>query len=532
MPPWVILGAVAVLFPVFLFMTLDSINRHRQITTQLLVEKGAALIRAFEAGTRTGMMGMMGMHRGDFQLQRLLTETAQQPDIVHLLITDPGGTVLAHNNPAEKGSRYGEDLDLARIAEDKDLHWRMKSDVHGRKFFEVFRRFSPVPGGPDRWRGGMMRDMWRRWGVDPERLQDLSVQIVFVGLDTTTVKAAQSEDLRHSAVMAFFLLLIAFAGIVSLFLAEAYRAARSSLTRVKALSDNVVKNMPMGLVTVDTDGKIASINQAAEHILQLAPGKNTHRHHEKMLPEALSQFIRDLTKHGGLMEREMECSVGEGDTGMHVPLEAIGTPLEAENGVQLGYMVLFRDLTQIQRLKEEMARSRRLAAVGRLAAGVAHEVRNPLSSIKGFATYFKERYGDIPEDQKTAEIMIQEVERLNRVISQLLEFAKPLTLRKEPVLMDTIIEDALKMVEGDATRKGVYIHFARNPEDLRVPIDPDRFKQVLLNLFLNALEATGKGGALEVRTSKTEDGRQAEIIIRDTGAIYGLAVRIEHWHLI
>ncbi|MCK7504207.1 MAG: hypothetical protein MZV70_09010 [Desulfobacterales bacterium] len=83
MPPWVLLGAVAVLLPIFAFMTVQNIHREKEFTTRLLVEKGAALIRSFEAGTRTGMMGMQ---RGGFQLQRLLTETAQLPDIAHLIV--------------------------------------------------------------------------------------------------------------------------------------------------------------------------------------------------------------------------------------------------------------------------------------------------------------------------------------------------------------------------------------------------------------------------------------------------------------
>ena len=83
------------MLPLFAFMTMASINRQQEKSTQLLLEKGAALIRSFEAGTRTGMMGM---HRGGFQLQQLLTETAQQPDIVHLLVADVDGEIIAHNN--------------------------------------------------------------------------------------------------------------------------------------------------------------------------------------------------------------------------------------------------------------------------------------------------------------------------------------------------------------------------------------------------------------------------------------------------
>jgi two-component system sensor histidine kinase HydH len=84
-PPWVLIGAVAVLLPIFTFLTIENINRQKEKSIQLLLEKGAALIRSFEAGTR---FGMMDMHRGGFQLQRLLTETAHQPDIVYLFVAE------------------------------------------------------------------------------------------------------------------------------------------------------------------------------------------------------------------------------------------------------------------------------------------------------------------------------------------------------------------------------------------------------------------------------------------------------------
>src|SRR5210317_2580746 len=107
-PPWVLIGAVAVLLPIFTFMTIENINRQKEKSIHLLMEKGAALIRSFEAGTRTGMMGM---HRGGFQLQQLLTETAQQPDIVHLLVADADGEIIAHNNLKLVGVSYDYNVD-------------------------------------------------------------------------------------------------------------------------------------------------------------------------------------------------------------------------------------------------------------------------------------------------------------------------------------------------------------------------------------------------------------------------------------
>ena len=128
-PPWIFIGSVAILLPIFTFITLMNVNRQKENNIRLLLEKGAALIKSFEAGTRTGMMGM---HRTGFQLQRLLTETAQQTDIVYLLVADPNGTILAHNNPDAIDEKHGRELDLGRISQLKNVEWRIVTDPGGK----------------------------------------------------------------------------------------------------------------------------------------------------------------------------------------------------------------------------------------------------------------------------------------------------------------------------------------------------------------------------------------------------------------
>ncbi|MFH1122355.1 MAG: ATP-binding protein, partial [Pseudomonadota bacterium] len=195
--------------------------------------------------------------------------------------------------------------------------------------------------------------------------------------------------------------------------------------------------------------------------------------------------------------------------------------LSGEGGSGWGTIVLFRDLTEVQNLKREIEKSRRLASLGRLAAGVAHEIRNPLSSIKGFATYFKERYRDNPEDQKTAEIMIQEVDRLNRVIGQLLEFARPVAIEKKPTSLHTLIHHSLRMVERQAREKDITIRKDLSPLVDKIPLDADRINQVLLNLYLNAIEAMEKGGTLSVVLGMDSDPKRVKIIVSDTGVGIG-----------
>jgi two-component system sensor histidine kinase HydH len=510
--PWIILGAVLILAPIFVFWTLQNIHKQKAHATFLLLEKGAALIRSFEAGARTGMMGM---HRSSFRLQTLLTETAQQPDIAYLMVTDATGTILSHSDPAKIGRTHGDKLDLQRISRSKQVEWRQVSLPDSPDIFEVFRRFSPKRAHfRDRHRG-------RRYGPRGMHLDDWAPgksevnRIIFVGLDTGPIEAARRDDMRHTIIMAVILLLIGFAGIVSLFLAQAYRSTKSSLSKVEAFSDNLVANMPAGLLTTDPQGRIVSLNRTAESVLGFSAKDVVGKSVKEALPESLASMIRGLSPEKGILTRETDYQSQKGEL---IPLDVSATVLLEQNGAFLGHLILFRDLTEIRSLKMEIERSERLASIGRLAAGVAHEIRNPLSSIKGFATYFGERYHDVPEDRKTAEIMIQEVERLNRVIGQLLEFSRPLNIQKKPTSLQALIQLCLKMIEREAHEKGIETRLSAPDGAKKVQVDPDRFKQVFLNLMLNAVEAMETGGTLSVELGRDAETDGILITISDTGA--------------
>ena len=199
-----------------------------------------------------------------------------------------------------------------------------------------------------------------------------------------------------------------------------------------------------------------------------------------------------------------------------VPLEVIAAVLRDDEGELIGRIALFRDLSELQHLRKEVERSQRLAAVGSLAAGVAHEIRNPLSSIKGFATYFRQRYGGVPDDVKVADIMIQEVDRLNRVITELLEFSRPMELKRKATDLAGLVRHALGTVEGQAREKGITVKADLPPGLPGASIDPDRMTQVFLNLFLNALAAMDRGGVLSVGVARQDEG-SLRVTVTDTG---------------
>lgn len=508
-PPWIFIGAVMILFPIFSVLTLQDINRQKENSIRLLLEKGAALIRSFEAGTRTGMMGMAW---DNLQLQKLLTETAQLPDIEYLLVTDINGVIIAHNNLDQRGKAHGEGLDFDMISRLSGVYWRKVQTDNGSEVFEVFRKFTPVDGPVDRLKGHMMRHRRLRSFMG-DIIPD--TQIIFVGLDMKAVEQARRSDTRHTVIMGIVLLMVGCSGVILLFLAHRYRETKTSLSHIKVFSDNLVAYMPIGLLAIDRNRTIASFNHVAESVLRYKADDVIGRDARAVLPEELWAQLGSLENETGIVEKEIECPL---EGGRRISLEVSTTVLRDEEDTFLGYILLFKDLTEVQNLRKEITRSQRLASVGSLAAGVAHEIRNPLSSIKGFATYFKERNSNVPEDQQIAEIMIQEVDRLNRVVDQLLELARPISVSRIPLAIGPLIEKTLKLTAVQAEAKGIQIKTDLEQETRMAPVDPDRMNQVLLNLYLNAIEAMERGGCLQVDVRPSDIKNGLEIKVRDNGA--------------
>jgi len=519
--PWAILAGLAVLAPIVFFLANKSIKEDKENMTRLMVEKGAALIRSFEAGARTGMMGMGW---GGAQLQQLLVETAKQPDILYLVVTDKDGFAVADSEPERIGKKHEPASEVVLGEESDKLTWHQVKTEKNTVAFEVYKRFKPIKGIPS-WggmhhHGMMMRGSGFGRGQSERSLerfgdeQNVPPLYIFVGLDMSAMESARADARRHTIAMAIGVLLIGLTVLASLFLAQGYKLASRALAKVRAFSDQVVENLPMGLIATDENGKVAAYNQTAEAILGISSDTVFAGSAAKVLPQELWQLTERLGNKGTVVEEELECQTASG-TG--VPLKVSGAVLHGEDEGFLGYVFLFRDLVEVRRLQQEVERTKRLASLGSLAAGVAHEIRNPLSSVKGFATYFRDKLKDSPHDRDTATTMIQEVERLDRVIGQLLEFARPSTLKIKPVRVTDLIQHSLKLIDGDARSKGIEVK-VDIPLDLPdVPMDGDRINQVLLNLYLNGLQAMDGGGLLQVKVSRDDARKLTTITVSDSG---------------
>jgi two-component system sensor histidine kinase HydH len=162
-----------------------------------------------------------------------------------------------------------------------------------------------------------------------------------------------------------------------------------------------------------------------------------------------------------------------------------------------------------------LQRNERLAALGKMAAGVAHELRNPLSSIKGLAVLLKAKFSIPSNEAETADILVKEVERLNRSIGELLDYAKPAQLKRDAAFIQEIIRKTVSLVQVDAESYNIDIQLETDNDIPQILVDKDKMNQVFLNLFLNAIQAMEHGGDLVVRAEK--DRQTIIITIRDNG---------------
>jgi len=516
--PWIIVGSVLILLITVVVLAVQNYNREKQYMSRILSEKGAALIKAVEAGARTGMMSMMW---GGQQVQTLLEETALLPDILYLTIVNRKGVVLASSDRGLIATHLSHNPYLSGVDVSGKTHWKIVETANQRRSFEVYRYFKPV-ASQDAWMNNRMQQMMGRHGMMMGPKSDWCFpsgkaedeQIILVGLDPKPFEDASREDIRNTMIISGVLVVLGMAGFISMFWMQRFRTAKRSLQDTSAFADEVVTSLPVGLIATDKNGRIAFYNSAAEGITGLDLSKARGEDPENILPNHFCGLKEALDRGESISEKEMVCEFVENKM---VPVSVSASKIINEEGQFVGHVLILRDLGEVRRLQDEVRRKEKLAAIGGLAAGVAHEIRNPLSSIKGIASYFKNKFEEDSDDKEAAGVMIQEVDRLNRVISELLEFARPTQLNLKATDVNDMLEHSVRLIQQEAATKGITIKLNLSQQRLAAEMDSDRFSQCLLNLYLNSLQAMDSGGQLTIEYSITERNL-IKIEIKDTGS--------------
>ncbi len=193
------------------------------------------------------------------------------------------------------------------------------------------------------------------------------------------------------------------------------------------------------------------------------------------------------------------------------------SPIPGENGGCKGAVLILRDLTQIKKLEEKVRRTEKLAAIGKLASSVAHEIRNPLSSIRGFAQYLGREFTDRPDKQKFTRIIVKEVDRINRVVTDLLVLSRPRMPELTPTDIGELIDHSMNLTQPDAESHGVSLTRELPVEPIIWGLDVNQMTQVLLNLILNALDFSPEGAIVEVGARRNPKDTELHLWVSDDG---------------
>ena len=513
--PWIVLGSTVILLIVVIVFAVQNMNREKQYMSKILREKGAALIRAVQAGARTGMMGMMW---GGQQIQRLLEETARLPGVLYVVIIDPEGRVVAGSDPSKINTPFRPGHKVIHLGPDREENWEVVPFGKDGRAFEVRRRFEPLKAGFRRG-FGRMRGMMHWHDKLPAAPDDWYARLnqeqflIVVGLDITPFEEASREDIRTTVVMSVILLLLGFGGFVSIFWMYSYRTTKQTLQDTSAFADEVVTHLPVGLIATDRSGRVTFFNPAASKITGLPSSTAMGRLPDSILPAQLCGLKAELDQGATITDKEMECAFAAGRT---APVSVSATRIMNDAGEFIGQILILRDLEEVRRLQDEVRRQEKLAALGGLAAGVAHEIRNPLSSIKGLATFFASQFEEGSESKQAADVMIQEVDRLNRAITELLDFARPTDLKYSVTDLAALLSRSIQLIQQEAANQDIQLDVHIAEDICPVMIDADRIAQCLLNIYLNAIQAMERGGTLTVGC-EGEGGRYVRITISDTG---------------
>ena len=285
------------------------------------------------------------------------------------------------------------------------------------------------------------------------------------------------------------------------------------IQEIRSTMSNLIEHMPNGIVTIDGKGEITSMNPAAEEILEVnLVGENIFKtpppHYEVLFYHLKASMLNDVTQNETL---EFE------DENTFSKKVIISTLKQMDiNDVIIGMTVVIQNLEERQKFEESVVRAKRLSELGVLSAGVAHEIRNPLASIKGYAQLVFSELDDDSQAKADLKIVLSGVERLDKIIDRFMTFASPSQPDYKENDLDKLVQDVLHLLTKSIELQDVHVETKLSINE-PVFMDYDQMKQVLINVFINAIQAMPNGGILKIETNISRVRDDYEINIIDTG---------------
>ena len=451
---------LAIIGLALVFSTWQIWRRQKQASLDHLDLTSQAVLQAVDSSLRRGPM--MGMNSLPATTRDFFRDLEDNGDILFVGIIDENGV---------RQLTAGENSQLALTFPPgalqnlrKDGRWQGPALYGSKPIYVAARRMLTASGMPRR-QGGHHR----REGMFPLPQAEPG-HFLMVAVDMEK-HFAVLQEFRRTAFMqtAYTLGAAIFLWILAVrFISRRKLAGKAAY--LEHFQARLIDNLPDGLLIVDSSGEIRAANPAA-HAILTGPGVSLAGRNMAGLSLPFS-FVPDKGwQHVSLEGKE---------------LEILGLPYQGDAETP-SLMAIIRDRTRLRSLEKSLAEKEQLAAIGSLAAGVAHEIRNPLSALRGFAQYFAKKLAGKQPEEEYAQTMVREADRLNRVVTDLLYLARPRATSRETVGLDRVADEMNSLLRFELREQNLEL-----TRDFRTPLvaaDPDALNQALLNLLLNSLEA-------------------------------------------
>jgi nitrogen-specific signal transduction histidine kinase len=297
----------------------------------------------------------------------------------------------------------------------------------------------------------------------------------------------------------------------------------------KIYNEILLDSLTSGIVAVNADRAVTVFNQRAQKLTGLDESAVVDKP-MSALPPALAESLEGiLAAKAGFRDMDMTIMLGDEE----MPLRVSGAIFQGHTGRLLGALLVFNDMTLLKKMEEQIRRTDRLSSIGTLSAGMAHEIKNPLVTIKTFTQLLPQQHNDTDFRNTFFDLVGQEVKRIDTIVNRLLNFARPAKACLKPVSLHDIIENSLRLAEQQLLQREITMVKHLDAKRHIIEADAEQLNQTFINFFLNAVHAMGRGGTLTVRTFVVQHspeiplmaGRHSgdciQVDVQDTG--YGIS---------
>ncbi len=485
----IILALIIILLLVLLLgsLTYNEVQRERNYLWELARSEGLNIAFSIQAvGPRFIL--------SENALKEILV-LLKKEGVSYIDICNDKGVILI----STEEERWQNIINISKIGK---INFINTEDKKGNRILQVIKPFNiDVNNQLDIWKILPIRNSYLVIGVNLEeyynRLSQTRRRII----------------LNYSIIMALVLF-----GIYVIFKLQETYIVKKTLNEMKIYTSKLLETMDNAVISVDNKGNIKTFNRKSEEIFD----KKKEEVLNKDCQEVLNLNINGkcLLKECLLEKKNITQEIILEEKGLKKKILDLNTSFLAdESGEITGVVAVIRDITEIKDLNEEVARHKRLSALGKLSAGIAHEIRNPLSSIRGLAQFVYNSFSKTDERKEDLNTIIQEVDRLNKLVVQVLDFAKLQKPNLTRFSLNDLIGKITELFKLETKNKQINFSSELSPDISEIQADEDQVRQILMNVIINAIQAISNKGEIKIKTEKTLlKGEPAiKLIIEDSG---------------